>query len=416
MYKFSILLALSVCASLVQAFGDMNFNFQSTFLAEPAIEVRKSAPEAQCETKFCEWADTYRKEGKVAKAQEYYKKAIIKNDKAALRKFSDWCLERKDIKELETVLKDRVQQRDREAQKELGIMYARQQKYNLAEGYLRPLADESFGVTFGKKQDDVSVIRELGLIALANKDYEKAEHYLKIAFVKDDPEARFGLGRLFYEKNDFEEARLYLGPLASSHIESKALLGNLHLKAKEYDQAEGYLKEMIESGKYEYLYNLGILYTEKNDFDQAEIYLKRSAEQGYLASYVLLGEVYYVQNRYEEARQYLNYAVEHDSVQGLALLGFVHYAEGRHKEAEACFKVTLDKKEACRLALAFLFMEQHRYKEAKQHFQKLAHLGNPVLQMVELIDKAIKKGTEMEWPENIDVSNIILKIGSRLRR
>jgi tetratricopeptide (TPR) repeat protein len=187
------------------------------------------------------------------------------------------------------------------------------------------------------------------------KDYSDAAHYLDLSLKMnpDDVEARYHLGRVRYQQNQFDLAISAFEEVLTrdpKNVKSQDNLG-LSLEAKnQIDPAIAAYKKAIEldqaaavHSEQPYL-NLGSLLAKSSRFDEAIPLLTRAAEiaPDEFKVHYELGRAYFDSNRFDAARQQAEEAVKLDprDSSGHYLLGRVYQRLGQKDLAKEQFQET----------------------------------------------------------------------------
>lgn len=120
------------------------------------------------------------------------------------------------------------------------------------------------------------------------------------------------------------------------HAEALNLLGDVHLHAKRYPQAEQAYRRAAELGNVDGYNNLGLLYLQLEDYQQARQALLQALESDHVYAQHNLAVAYHRLGELEEAeRWYLISFSKHGNLQSLENLGHVYGESGREVEGRA---------------------------------------------------------------------------------
>lgn len=152
---------------------------------------------------------------------------------------------------------------------------------------------------------------KFGELYLAQLNFDKAEHYFRLALDCKNELADFSLGALYFLKEDFNQARHHLNIAVKKRIPMADLyLGGISYKEKDFDSAEKHFKAAFEAGlEKEATFWFGWMHYEKGDLIAAEQYFKDLLEK-YMdkRAYYGLGSVYYKKGDIQGAKKYLEKA------------------------------------------------------------------------------------------------------------
>ncbi|WP_185957370.1 tetratricopeptide repeat protein [Gracilimonas mengyeensis] len=205
---------------------------------------------------------------------------------------------------------------------------------NAVEGYLNVIKDAEM------TRDTVlwaTTLNNISLVYSEMEEYEKADHYLErtMELAREKGlrgelyRANINLGVMRKDQGELEEALTYYERAYALHQELFPNrppmilffnMGNLNRLMKNYDQAEGYLRESLDyseqsnvfEGIYYNVWELGELYYDQGNFEEALPYFQRSlnvAEQLDNAEFVIsasesLYKTYRASRQFEEALTY----------------------------------------------------------------------------------------------------------------
>lgn len=187
------------------------------------------------------------------------------------------------------------------------------------------------------------------------KDYSDAAHYLEssLKMNPDDTEARYHLGRVRYQQNQFDLAIAAFQQVLAREPKNLKALDNLGLSLEAKNQVQeaiaAYRKaiavdeDAMTHSEQPYL-NLGSLLSKSNRFDEAIPLLTRAAEiaPDQFKVHYELARAYFDSNRFEPARQQAEQAVKLDSKEssGHYLLGRIFQRLGEKDRAKEQFEFT----------------------------------------------------------------------------
>jgi tetratricopeptide (TPR) repeat protein len=187
------------------------------------------------------------------------------------------------------------------------------------------------------------------------KDYTDAAHYLELSLKMnpEDSEARYHLGRVRYQQNQFDLAISAFEEVLARDPKNMKAQDNLGLSLEAKDQAEpaiaAYKKaiELDEStpmhSEQPYL-NLGSLLAKSSRYEEAIPLLTKAVEiaPGQFKVHYELARAYFDSNRFEPARQQAEKAVELDpkDSSGHYLLGRIYQRLGQKDLAKKQFQTT----------------------------------------------------------------------------
>jgi tetratricopeptide (TPR) repeat protein len=187
------------------------------------------------------------------------------------------------------------------------------------------------------------------------KDYGDAAHYLELSLKlnPDDIEARYHLGRVRYQQNQFDLAIMAFQEVLARDPENVKAQNNLglSLEAKnQVDPAIAAYKKAIEldesaASRSEQPYlNLGSLLAKSSRYEEAIPLLTKAAEiaPAQFKTHYELARAYFDSNRYDLARQQAEEAVQLDpkDSSGHYLLGRVYQRLGQKDLAKKQFEST----------------------------------------------------------------------------
>ncbi len=169
---------------------------------------------------------------------------------------------------------------------------------------------------------------------------------------------------------------------------ARSVLGMIHIRRKEYDQAEGQLREALVLDPLSSTAHreLGYLESRRGNADQAELELGKAIELNSESSEALIyrGSFFYLQSRYPEAAADLLDAVEltPDHASAYRSLGGIYHALGRYGEAAAQLQRSLEIAPNARSYsnLGTLHFFEGRYQASASAFDKAVELGANDLQ------------------------------------
>jgi tetratricopeptide (TPR) repeat protein len=202
----------------------------------------------------------------------------------------------------EQYLKKAADKGHQEAIFNLAKLYLHENKLELAEQYIKPLAtcDNAKG----------NCLLLLGIIYMMQGDYEKAELYLKKALDKNEKEAALYLGKLYMDLNKSDLAEEFLKQAVKeessrNYGESLAMLGGFYYAYRQNNKlAEKYLKKAIDKGVKDAPLVLAEMYIEQNKVNKAIYYYKQAIAAGDKEAAVQLAELYEVQGKHDLAKKY----------------------------------------------------------------------------------------------------------------
>ena len=129
----------------------------------------------------------------------------------------------------------------------------------------------------------------------------------------------FVKGFIFKEQKEYEKAeKYYLQAIESGDNDALINLGLLYKEQKEYEKAEKYYLQAIEKGNNDILFNLGLLYKEQKEYEKAEKYYLQAIKNGHNGALNNLAYMYFsqsnnkeqalklVQESYEKNKSYIN--------------------------------------------------------------------------------------------------------------
>lgn len=206
-----------------------------------------------------------------------------------------------------------------------------------------------------------------------------------IAAKPDEPEAYYNLGTLYLRKNEFTEARSYLGEAVKLQPDYPEAWNNLGMIAAQQGQADQGVRHFQESLRLrpDYvvaLLNLGNLYRRQGNLSEAERLLGRALElepENPEVNYGL-GMLYARREQLEHASQSLERAValRPDYADALNNLGVLLVRQQKYPEAkeqfETCIHVAPSFDQAY-LNLARLYVVMNEKDKAKEVLQALLH-------------------------------------------
>ena len=154
-----------------------------------------------------------------------------------------------------------------DAQNNLGVLYERENKLELAEKYYADSGDT-------KSQ------RKLGnLYYFDLGKYDLAEKYLKMSIKNNDTESLKTLGIFYYNRWDYESAEKYFKPVAEKgDVKSQAFLASVYDNLNKKDLAKKYYKIAADNGDMSSQYYLACMYEEEGKMNLAAKYFLKAAQ------------------------------------------------------------------------------------------------------------------------------------------
>ena len=233
----------------------------------------------------------------------------------------------------------------------------------------------------------------LGNLYFHKKDYKMAEKWYleseKLGFL----EAKYNLGHVYYEIENFEKAEKYLQEVIEKvpHLRENATeklinvynsQANFYLTSGDFEKAEKYLKILVE--KYsikECYYNLAVINSQKGNIEKYKEYILKGIELGdsqCMFSYAL--SVYSETGKYtEEVDMWLKKAAEKDHVDAMYELGLFASEQDRIEDSKKWYKKAAEKGETTAMNnLANIYSEEGNKEEAMKLYLKSAEKGNPL--------------------------------------
>jgi Tfp pilus assembly protein PilF len=189
----------------------------------------------------------------------------------------------------------------------LALLYSLQNKLDLATGEYEVALKNASKL----QPKNIDIYKSLGIIYLQQKRFQDAENVyrLMLEFAPDDAEAHFYLGSIYYELNDKQQTEKELKKslqLKPDYAEALNYLGYVYVEEnRNLGQAEKMIKKAIEieQDNGAYIDSLGWLYFKKGKFKKALKQLERAATL--LADPVIydhLGDVYLRLGNKEDAK------------------------------------------------------------------------------------------------------------------
>jgi len=233
----------------------------------------------------------------------------------------------------------------------------------------------------------------LGNLYFHKKDYKMAEKWYleseKLGFL----EAKYNLGHVYYEIENFEKAEKYLQEVIEKvpHLRENATeklinvynsQANFYLTSGDFEKAEKYLKILVEKyGIKECYYNLAILNKKKGNKEKYKEYILKGCEFGdskFMYNYAL--SIYSETGKYtEEVDMWLKKAAEKDHVDAMYELGLFASEENRIEDSKKWYKKAAEKGETTAMNnLANIYSEEGNKEEAMKLYLKSAEKGNPL--------------------------------------
>ncbi len=174
---------------------------------------------------------------------------------------------------------------------------------------------------------------------IAQKKYERAFKYYKLASDKGCGDAMYEIGRYYNNiaKNYKESKKYYKMAVDNGNIDALYNLGNYYYKInKNYTKAIKYYKMSISNGNVDALNNLGILYESLHDTKKAIEYYKKSAHAG--NSYAMNNlALLYEQKNYAVAVEYYKMSIYKGCAKAVYNLISLFDSKNKYQENAECF-------------------------------------------------------------------------------
>ncbi|MBK7799565.1 MAG: tetratricopeptide repeat protein [Saprospiraceae bacterium] len=264
----------------------------------------------------------YLEQNEYIKAEEYYKKALLKAPlfQYPYRNLGDLYLGSKRFIESEEMFKIvlKLDSMNEYSISSLATLYLKTNQYTKSETYyVKALKIDSSAINFNN----------LGFFYVKTKKYKQAEQYFIKAIQLDSSLAIAfsNLGYIQKETNRFNEAEqnlktaIQLDPnLAIAYLN----LGWMQKDTKRFNEAELNFKRAIELDPNSDNYNgLGSLYIIYQQFNEAEMVLKRAIQLDSLhqRSIIQLGYLYYITGRLKESEVFFQLAYKIDPTDNYVL-------------------------------------------------------------------------------------------------
>lgn len=247
---------------------------------------------------------------------------------------------------------------------------------------------------------------ELGWQSYDVEDYQNAIKYFTLSIDKQpNAEAYYGIGKVNYKQNNFEEAiRNYKEAISinPSIYNYYLRLGISYYYLKDYDSAYNAINASLKLAANEYAFMwIGKVLDKKGLYNESEAYFLKAIDIKPSSSlfrtelgwhYYELGNYTAAQNQFEIAQLFNNkFSSAYNG------LGWSYYELGKYKEAENAFKTALeieDNREYY-LGLAAIYLIQGKNEKAKtnlEYYNILAYneeLSDFEIEKLKIIESAI---------------------------
>ncbi|KAK8876251.1 hypothetical protein M9Y10_006446 [Tritrichomonas musculus] len=176
------------------------------------------------------------------------------------------------------------------------------------------------------------------------KDIDKAIPIFKLAAEKDDSDAQFYLGLIYYEETyglkDVNQSIDYFTKSAK-HKNSYACfyLGLIYNEGKyvksDIEKSIYYFEISAEQDHFNAQFYLGLIYCMLRKINKSIYYLTKSAERNHQGAQCLLGNIYYYENKnYDKSIHYLKLSADQNFALAQYLLGKIYYDDAKVRDVE----------------------------------------------------------------------------------